>query len=870
MGKRSAYDSTPAAQQQTGGPKTKRARLNGQRRHPLRRNVSYNSETSEDESSAASSSSHSSAASTNDKCKQSPKPEFQLTRDLVAGTILTDLTQKDWRIGSPIGKGSFGEIFLASDNTAVPVTRDNAKYVVKIEPHSNGPLFVEIHCLLNTAKNTVDDPLPPGMPEYIASGSHYFKNIRYRFLVLRRFDCDLHSIIKRHRVDEKSVLVLAVQILDILEHLHDKGYCHSDIKAENLMISKCTYHKKKSRPIDLSSDTSSDTELHTKSDDDSNDEDLDDDDDNESEYRTPTSWKRKNFVPFSGSNPVRSCRLNRRNVSTYQELVNSHYLRPTKKINYTEFDENSKSSEDCTIDEIISRQRNTTRRVAPAEEKQASADPGKLVTEDRIFLIDFGLASKFIDSSGNHRPFCMDQRRAHDGTLEFTSRDAHLGAHSRRSDLECLGYNLIYWSQGYLPWKETAAQQQHEKVHWMKEYLMTDVREMLKQVYGKSVPKYLGEYMHYVGSLAYHERPNYDKYRRIFQREYSKLGAKCDEMVLNVAELKRKLKEVKDEVDNNNEIELKNLKSIMKNLGILLPFRESSTNRVSPKNLRSMSEKQSKSKRKKFCWAEILSQDPDQIARERAEKEFEREPSTETPVIRYSGKPTYAILEIENRIKFKDRLEACSDQEEDEILIKGYTKPMMEILRKRQSALLADIEEKKQSANHKPVTRTRAKAGLRTVITPTKRGLDYSNELGQRRAAAKQRVHKNSGDFTSTDESSCSSLNSVASSTNSTAHITSNNGAKKSQYVSSSNSSLRGGGTSSFSCPSSSSGGSLSDEDTRDSMMVFSPKRTRYRHQNHSGSSKAAANLSNVVGSKKRKKSIPRKRNGRGEFLRCV
>lgn len=151
---------------------------------------------------------------------------------------------------------------------------------------------------------TVDDPLPPGMPEYIASGSHYFKNIRYRFLVLRRFDCDLHSIIKRHRVDEKSVLVLAVQILDILEHLHDKGYCHSDIKAENLMISKCTYHKKKSRPIDLSSDTSSDTELHTKSDDDSNDEDLDDDDDNESEYRTPTSWKRKNFVPFSGSNPV--------------------------------------------------------------------------------------------------------------------------------------------------------------------------------------------------------------------------------------------------------------------------------------------------------------------------------------------------------------------------------------------------------------------------------------------------------------------------------------------------------------------------------------------------------------------------------------
>lgn len=52
------------------------------------------------------------------------------------------------------GKGSFGEIFLASDDISRPVSDRNAKYVVKIEPHSNGPLFVEIHCLMNTAKDT--------------------------------------------------------------------------------------------------------------------------------------------------------------------------------------------------------------------------------------------------------------------------------------------------------------------------------------------------------------------------------------------------------------------------------------------------------------------------------------------------------------------------------------------------------------------------------------------------------------------------------------------------------------------------------------------------------------------------------------------
>uniref|UniRef100_A0A8W7P1C0 Protein kinase domain-containing protein n=1 Tax=Anopheles coluzzii TaxID=1518534 RepID=A0A8W7P1C0_ANOCL len=80
--------------------------------------------------------------------------EFTLSKEFVDGTKLMDLTLKQWRIGKPIGKGSFGEIFLASDDIDTPVTSENAKYVVKIEPHSNGPLFVEIHCLLNTAKPT--------------------------------------------------------------------------------------------------------------------------------------------------------------------------------------------------------------------------------------------------------------------------------------------------------------------------------------------------------------------------------------------------------------------------------------------------------------------------------------------------------------------------------------------------------------------------------------------------------------------------------------------------------------------------------------------------------------------------------------------
>lgn len=47
-------------------------------------------------------------------------------------------------------------------------------------------------------------------------------------------------------------------------------------------------------------------------------------------------------------------------------------------------------------------------------------------TENQVFLVDYGLACRYkID--GKHKEYKYDQRKAHDGTIEFTSRDAHIG-----------------------------------------------------------------------------------------------------------------------------------------------------------------------------------------------------------------------------------------------------------------------------------------------------------------------------------------------------------------------------------------------------------------------------------------------------------
>ena len=43
-----------------------------------------------------------------------------------------------------------------------------------------------------------------------------------------------------------------------------------------------------------------------------------------------------------------------------------------------------------------------------------------------MYLLDYGLVYRF-NPEGNHKEYKEDPKRKHDGTSEFTSRDAHNG-----------------------------------------------------------------------------------------------------------------------------------------------------------------------------------------------------------------------------------------------------------------------------------------------------------------------------------------------------------------------------------------------------------------------------------------------------------
>ena len=44
----------------------------------------------------------------------------------------------------------------------------------------------------------------------------------------------------------------------------------------------------------------------------------------------------------------------------------------------------------------------------------------------QVYLVDYGLAYRFL-VDGAHKPYKEDPKRAHDGTAEYASRDAHMG-----------------------------------------------------------------------------------------------------------------------------------------------------------------------------------------------------------------------------------------------------------------------------------------------------------------------------------------------------------------------------------------------------------------------------------------------------------
>uniref|UniRef100_A0A5K3F961 non-specific serine/threonine protein kinase n=1 Tax=Mesocestoides corti TaxID=53468 RepID=A0A5K3F961_MESCO len=143
---------------------------------------------------------------------------------------------------------------------------------------------------------------------------------------------------------------------------------------------------------------------------------------------------------------------------------------------------------------------------------------------NKLYIIDYGLAKRYnCPRTGRHISYREDKNLT--GTARYASINAHLGIEqSRRDDLESLGYVLMYFNRGSLPWqglKANTKRQKYEKISEKK--ISTPVETLCK-----GFPAEFAMYLNYCRGLRFEEAPDYMYLRQLFRILFRTLGHQFD------------------------------------------------------------------------------------------------------------------------------------------------------------------------------------------------------------------------------------------------------------------------------------------------------------------------------------------------------
>lgn len=153
--------------------------------------------------------------------------------------------------------------------------------------------------------------------------------------------------------------------------------------------------------------------------------------------------------------------------------------------------------------------------------------PDNFVTDrsfSKIYLIDYGLSKEYRNPSTLlHRPLKTGKNLT--GTARYASLNTHLGLEqSRRDDLESLGFLLIYFLKGKLPWQGLKAQNKNEKYAKIKETKENTTMYKLCD----DVPYEIYLFMVHVRNLKYEENPDYGYLESLFESGLRTRGLEND------------------------------------------------------------------------------------------------------------------------------------------------------------------------------------------------------------------------------------------------------------------------------------------------------------------------------------------------------
>jgi serine/threonine protein kinase len=137
---------------------------------------------------------------------------------------------------------------------------------------------------------------------------------------------------------------------------------------------------------------------------------------------------------------------------------------------------------------------------------------------DKLYVIDFGLSKQYMIKN---KHIALREERSLVGTARYTSINVHMGIEpSRRDDLESVGYMLVYFLLGSLPWQGLKKRSEDKKQDKKDKYQLIGDKKMCTspKMLCKGLPHCFEQYLIYCQNLNFDEEPDYDYMRSLFEQ----------------------------------------------------------------------------------------------------------------------------------------------------------------------------------------------------------------------------------------------------------------------------------------------------------------------------------------------------------------